>query len=122
MAMNRPIGKVATCTVIWVMMSGSVRYEKNWLRNDRVTQDKTPKNHILKVHTGRDRSSLLVTVSRTSSIGDSSSSSILLSVVALLVSGASGSKVPMEMEERGFWWCWRSVRGQGHQFYYNRKR
>lgn len=74
-AMKRPMGRVATWTVIWVMMRGSVRQAKNWFKKERRQQETSPKNHILKVHTGRKGSSVLGTVKRTCSIGDISSSS-----------------------------------------------
>lgn len=73
-ARNRPTGRAATWTVIWVMTSGSVRYAKNWLRKERVQHERMPSNHIRKVHTGREGSSVIGTVRRTSSIGDSSAS------------------------------------------------
>ena len=48
-------------------------------------------DHILKVQTGRVGSSVFVTVSRTSSIGETSSSSLPVVVVY----GGGASKVPM---------------------------
>ena len=51
-----------------------------------------PNTHILKVHTGSDGSSVLGTVKRTCSIGDSSSSS---SCVMGLVGGDSVATVPI---------------------------
>lgn len=56
-------------------MSGSVRYAKNWLRKERRAHERRPRNHMRKVHTGSVGSSVFFTVNRTSSIGDSSSSS-----------------------------------------------
>jgi hypothetical protein len=86
-AMKRPMGRVATTTVIWVMMMGSVRYAKNWLRKERRAHESKPKVHIRKVHTGWVGSSVLDTVSRTSSMGDSSSSSTTSLMVVVVVSG-----------------------------------
>lgn len=57
-----------------MITSGSVRYEKNWLRKERREHEIRPKNHILNVQTGSVGSSVFVTVKRTSSIGDVSSS------------------------------------------------
>lgn len=79
-AMKWPMGRVATWTVIWVMTSGSVRKEKNWLKKDNRAHEIKPKNHILNVHTGSVGSSVFVTVSRTSSMGETSSSSPAMSV------------------------------------------
>lgn len=45
-----------------------------------------PRNHIRKVHTGSDGSSVVVTVKRTSSMGDSSSESMVVGGFALSVS------------------------------------
>lgn len=66
-------------------MSGSVLYAKNWLRNDRRPHDIRPRNHIRNVHTGRVGSSVLATVSRTSSIGETSSFWSLAVVSSLVV-------------------------------------
>lgn len=84
-------------------MSGSVRYEKNWLRKERSAQEKRPKNHIRKVHTGRVGSSVLVTVSLTSSMGEISSSlrsrffsrSVVAAAVVVVRYGVSSCNVPM---------------------------
>ena len=60
-----------------------------------------PRNHIRNVHTGSDGSSLVGTVSRTCSIGDCSSSSMVgLSCSLLLGGAASVSKLPMIKRER----------------------
>lgn len=56
------------------------------MRNDRRAHDIRPKNHIRKVHTGRVGSSLLVTVSRTCSMGDMSSSSMVVAPMAFSAS------------------------------------
>ena len=78
-------------------MSGSVLYAKNWSRNERSAHENKPMNHILKVHTGRLGSSVLVTVSRTSSMGESSSSSpsVALMDLSAVEWGVCASKVPM---------------------------
>lgn len=96
-AMKRPTGRVATKTVIWVMMRGSVRYAKNWLRKERRAHESRPKVHIRKVHTGRVGSSVLDTVSRTCSTGESLSSSTTSQAAVVLVSGCGVciSKVAM---------------------------
>ena len=94
--MNRPIGRVATCTVIWLMIKGSFRNEKNWLRNERRAQEISPRNHIRNVHTGRDVSSSLGTVNRTSSIGETSSSfTSCSSLFAVFTNVASSSVVEL---------------------------
>ncbi|KAL5855131.1 hypothetical protein ACOSQ4_004933 [Xanthoceras sorbifolium] len=74
--------------MIWVITRGSVLYEKNWLRNDSRAHETRPKNHIRNVHTGRVGSSVLVTVSRTSSTGESSSSSSTAVAVVVCCSGS----------------------------------
>lgn len=71
--MNRPTGRVATCTEIMEMTRGSVRYMKKVLRKERRTQETSPNDHIRNVHTGRLGSSSFETVRRTSSIGETSS-------------------------------------------------
>jgi hypothetical protein len=86
-AMKRPTGRVATKTVIWVMMRGSVWYAKNWLRKERRAHESRPKVHIRKVHTGRVGSSVLDTVSQTCSTRESSSSSTTSQATAVMVSG-----------------------------------
>lgn len=53
-----------------VMDSGSFRYQKNWLRKDRRMQDIVPRNHVRKVNTGDDGSSVIGTVSATCSTGE----------------------------------------------------
>lgn len=68
------------------------------MRNERRAHERRPRNHILKVHTGRVGSSVLVTVRRTCSTGDTSSSSASeyrgLGVVLEL--GGSSSRLPIE--------------------------
>lgn len=93
--MKWPTGRVATCTVICVIISGSVRQAKNWFRNERSEHESRPRNHIRKVQTGRVESSVFVTVSRTSSIGDTSSSSTSTSPATadLTAVGFSGSEI-----------------------------
>lgn len=54
-------------------------------------QDSTPRNHMRKVHTGRVGSSVFVTVRRTCSIGEMSSSSSSPWVCMFI----SGSTVPI---------------------------
>ncbi|PON59619.1 hypothetical protein PanWU01x14_158310, partial [Parasponia andersonii] len=73
-SMKWPMGRVATWTEITDMTRGSVRYMKKVLRKERRTQEARTRAHIRKVHTGRVGSSWLDTVSRTSSIGETSSS------------------------------------------------
>lgn len=53
-----------------VIDSGSFRYQKNWLRKDRRMQDIIPRNHVRKVSTGDDGSSVIGTVSATCSTGE----------------------------------------------------
>lgn len=57
------------------MVNGSVLYQKNWFKNDSKTQETVPKNHIRKVRTGSEGSSVIGTVSATCLIGEFSSSS-----------------------------------------------
>lgn len=52
---------------------GSVRYQKNWLRNDNRTQETVPKTHIRNVRTGREGSSVVGTVKATCLTGEFSS-------------------------------------------------
>jgi hypothetical protein len=61
--------------VIWLMTMGSLRYAKNWLTKERSAQEMKPIVHIRNVHTGSVESSVVGTVSRTCSTGDTSSSS-----------------------------------------------
>ena len=76
-------------------MSGSVRYAKNWLRKDKREHETSPRNHIRNVQTGWVGSSVLDTVSRTSSIGDTSSSSSKVVVVVLGFSRSEPMAVPL---------------------------
>lgn len=55
--------------------SGSVRYQKNWLRKERRTHERVPSTHIRNVRTGREGSSVVGTVRATCSTGEFSSSS-----------------------------------------------
>lgn len=57
------------------MVNGSVLYQKNWFKNDSKTHESVPKNHIRKVRTGSEGSSVIGTVSATCLIGEFSSSS-----------------------------------------------
>lgn len=74
-AMRWPRGTTAIWAEMAVMERGSVRYQKNWLRKERRTQERVPRNHIRKVSTGREGSSVVGTVSATSRIGEFSFSS-----------------------------------------------
>lgn len=56
-----------------MIVKGSVRYQKNWLRKDKRTQERVPKTHIRKVTTGRDGSSAVDTVVATCLMGEFSS-------------------------------------------------
>lgn len=69
-AIIRPKGRAAIWADIAVMVSGSDRYEKNWLRKARIAHDKIPNVHIRNVYTGVDGSSRVETVRATCSIGD----------------------------------------------------
>lgn len=60
------------------------------MRKERIPHDNKPKNHILKVHTGRFGSSVLGTVSRTSSMGETS-----LSSASSMVFSGSESLAPL---------------------------
>lgn len=62
-----------------VMERGSLRYQKNWLRKERRTQERVPRNHIRKVRTGREGSSVVGTVRATCGIGEFSSSDSAIS-------------------------------------------
>jgi len=93
-AMKWPTGSDATCTVICVTTSGSVRYEKNWLRKLMSAHDSSPMLHIRNVHTGSDESSVVGTVSRTCSIGDVSSSSSRMPSSFTAAAAASASARP----------------------------
>lgn len=53
-----------------VMESGSLRYQKNWFRKERMTHDTVPRTHIRKVSTGMDGSSPTGTVRATCSTGE----------------------------------------------------
>jgi len=56
-----------------VIVSGSVRYQKNWLRKERRMHERAPNTHIRKVRTGRDGSSVVGTVRATCGMGEFSS-------------------------------------------------
>ena len=58
-----------------MIVKGSVRYQKNWLRNDKRTHEMVPKTHIRNVRTGREGSSVVGTVKATCVTGEFSSSS-----------------------------------------------
>lgn len=58
-----------------VIVNGSVRYQKNWLRKDRRIHERAPKTHIRNVRTGSDGSSVIGTVRATCLIGEFSSGS-----------------------------------------------
>uniref|UniRef100_A0A0E0L770 Uncharacterized protein n=1 Tax=Oryza punctata TaxID=4537 RepID=A0A0E0L770_ORYPU len=73
-AMRRPSGTTAICAEMAVMVSGSFRYQKNWLRKESTAHDAVPSTHILNVSTGVSGSSLTGTVSATCSTGEFSSS------------------------------------------------
>uniref|UniRef100_A0A0E0DW16 Uncharacterized protein n=1 Tax=Oryza meridionalis TaxID=40149 RepID=A0A0E0DW16_9ORYZ len=66
-AMRRPSGTTAICAEMAVMVSGSLRYQKNWLRKESTAHDAVPSTHILNVSTGVSGSSLTGTVSVTCS-------------------------------------------------------
>ncbi|CAI0408849.1 unnamed protein product [Linum tenue] len=74
-AMSWPSGTTAIWAEIAVTVSGSVRYQKNWLRNDSTTHDSVPRTHIRKVSTGRVGSSVVGTVIATCFTGEFSTSS-----------------------------------------------
>lgn len=52
------------------MVGGSVRYQKNWFRNDNSTQENVPKTHVLKVSTGKSGSSVMGTIIATCFTGE----------------------------------------------------
>lgn len=74
-AMSCPSGTTAIWAEMDVMESGSLRYQKNWFRNERRTHDKIPRTHIRNVKTGRVGSSVVGTVRATCSTGEFSSGS-----------------------------------------------
>lgn len=74
-AINWPRGTTAICAEMAVIVSGSVRYQKNWLRKDRRMHERAPKTHIRNVSTGRDGSSVVGTVRATCLTGEFSSCS-----------------------------------------------
>lgn len=74
-AMSRPNGTTAIWAEMAVIESGSLRYQKNWFRNESSAQDKIPRTHIRNVKTGRVWSSVVGTVRATCSTGEFSSSS-----------------------------------------------
>ncbi|KAJ8620524.1 hypothetical protein MRB53_029053 [Persea americana] len=62
-AMKWHMDSAVTCTEIWMVMKGSVREAKNWLRKERSARDISPKNHMLNVYTGRLGTSKFVATS-----------------------------------------------------------
>lgn len=74
-AISWPRGTTAICAEMAVIVSGSVRYQKNWLRKDRRMHERAPKTHIRNVSTGRDGSSVVGTVRATCLTGEFSSCS-----------------------------------------------
>lgn len=84
-AMRRPRGTTAIWAEIAEIVSGSVLYQKNWLRNDKTMQERVPKTHMRNVRTCSEGSSVVGTVSATCRMGEfssssSSSSSLLLEI------------------------------------------
>lgn len=69
------------------------------MRKESSAHENRPRNHMRKVHTGSDVSSVLGTVSRTCSTGESSSSSIEGSSVSFLLGSRSISTVPILFEK-----------------------
>lgn len=96
-AINRPSGTTAIWAEMAVMERGSLRYQKNWLRKERRTQERVPRNHIRKVRTGREGSSVVGTVRATWGIGEFSSDSE--------ISGTGGGEIDEEDEACCCCWC-----------------
>eukprot|EP00262_Sarcandra_glabra_P009239 TRINITY_DN2332_c0_g1_i2.p2 TRINITY_DN2332_c0_g1~~TRINITY_DN2332_c0_g1_i2.p2 ORF type:complete len:135 (+),score=11.69 TRINITY_DN2332_c0_g1_i2:409-813(+) len=69
-AMRCPRGTTAICADIEVIERGSLRYQKNWLRNESRIHDKVPRTHIRNVRTGSVGSSVIGTVNATCLIGE----------------------------------------------------
>lgn len=80
-AMSWPKGTTAIWAEIAVIVNGSLLYQKNWFKNDNKTHESVPKNHIRKVRTGSEGSSVVVTVRATCLIGEFSSSDFELDVM-----------------------------------------
>uniref|UniRef100_J3MAV5 Uncharacterized protein n=1 Tax=Oryza brachyantha TaxID=4533 RepID=J3MAV5_ORYBR len=70
-AMRQPSGTTAICAETAVTVSGSLRYQKNWLRKDSAAHDAVPSStHIRNVSAGVPGSSPTGTVSATCSTGE----------------------------------------------------
>lgn len=71
LAMNLPSGRVIICAMMEEIWSLFCRYPKNWFEKARTTHEKKPSVHVRNVRAGMFGSSVVGTVNRTSSIGQS---------------------------------------------------
>ncbi|KAF8391690.1 hypothetical protein HHK36_023999 [Tetracentron sinense] len=74
-AISFPSGRTTICAETEDMDNGFWRYPKNWFKKARSTQEMTPSTHVRNVRAGNVGSSVIGTVSRTCSTGESLTSS-----------------------------------------------
>nr|GLL26257.1 hypothetical protein TorRG33x02_114240 [Ipomoea trifida] len=73
-AIKCPSGTTAIWAEIELMVNGSRRYQKNWLRKERRKQASAPRSHVRNVTAGKVGSSVTGTVRATCSTGEFSPS------------------------------------------------